>query len=116
MFYFGNIFCFFQKTRLVGDDKHALKAFEKELYVLKRLRHPLIIQLEASFRQGDKANIFLFFFFFFWRVASFFFSSSSSSSIFGLFPSSSSSSILGLSCAAVLFSRNFARFLGQQRE
>jgi serine/threonine protein kinase len=46
---------FVLKARRVGggDDSQARRAFEKELFVLKRLRHPLVVQLEATFQEGD---------------------------------------------------------------
>lgn len=50
------------KARLVGNDKAAMRSFEKELFVLKRLRHPLIIHMTASFRQDDKCFLVLPFF------------------------------------------------------
>ncbi len=44
---------FVLKARKVGQDKKARRAFDTELFILKRLRHPLVVQLEATFQQGD---------------------------------------------------------------
>jgi serine/threonine protein kinase len=50
---------FVLKARRIGEDRKARRAFEKELFILKRLRHPLIMQLEATFQQGDTLYLIL---------------------------------------------------------
>ena len=50
---------FVLKARRVGEDRRARRAFEKELFILKRLRHPLVMQLEATFQQGETVYLVL---------------------------------------------------------
>lgn len=49
---------FVLKSRVITDKKDRSK-FEKEVFILQKLKHPLIIQIETVFTQGDLAFLVL---------------------------------------------------------